>query len=174
MNKLSSSVFLTLLSISSIESALATGSTFTICDWGPKKCITDTKAVWVNELKKRNYETRKIDTIKYDGIAISSTATKDNVTLFIKGYKGVGKYNLKGTSDNVFSSDLNAVYSDDVARWAHWVSPQKTNGSYIQITSDKGGLISGIYKITTYYEGKSKNNPVKLEGVFKNIPKSAK
>ena len=158
--------------ISSIPLTNAAESFFKLCSVVSNDCATDAKANWIDELTSRNYETRQIEKNKYDGIVLVSDSLHDNMVIFLKGYKGVGRYTIKGTVNGDYSTKTNAVYSDDVAGWAHWVSPDNRNGSYVQVTKDKGGLISGHYKVTVYYEGNSKRNkPVKFKGTFANLKK---
>ena len=154
-----------------VSQVVLADSSFTICSVVSSSCARDAHATWTDELSRRDYESRKYVKYKYDGIAIVSNGQQDNLVLFIKGYNGMGRYNLEGTSDGAFSEKSNAVYSDDISGWAHWVSPDKRGGSYVEISHVNNGLISGTYTVTVYYEGNSENKPVKLRGGFSGVPR---
>lgn len=168
------------LSISFINSTAFADSLFSICGEGMTECSEDSQATWDDKLSKINYSTESEELIDYDGIAIDSQnggpedrpswECASTMTIYLKGYKGIGKYTLEGTEDTVWSSKSNAVYGNSACA-PYWISPQNTNGSYVEVTKDQDGLISGNYKITTYLDGQSSNTPLNREGEFTDIPK---
>lgn len=146
-------------------------SDFSICGEGMTKCTHDSTAEWHDALSKIDYSTESVIFTPYDGIAIESNGAANNLTLYLKGYTGAGTYNLSGTEHTVWSASTNAVFSEDLAYAPYWVNPESPNGSYVEITKDDNNLISGIYKITVYFEGDSSNEPLNLEGEFTDVPK---
>ncbi len=157
------SIFGTLLT----TNAYATPS-FTIC---AGNCITDTSPFWTSTLYKMNHQTGQNESYKYDGIAIVANSTNDNLILFVKGYKGPGKYELLGAGSDEFASKPNALYSDDVTGTPIHIAPEKPENSYVEITEDKSGSISGNYRVTVRIDGKSKYDGIKLNGEFSGIQK---
>ncbi len=147
------------------------GATFSICQSGLSKCLHDTSAKWIDAISKVDYATESVKLIPYKGIIIQSDGAFKNLTFYLKGYKGVGKYPLVGTESTSWSRSTNAVYGDDIANAPHWISTRKPEGSIVEVTSDKDGLLSGKYKITVYLDGDVTNRPVRFTGEFKDIPK---
>ena len=128
-------------------------SAFTFCHEKSGKCQTDRSAYWVNQTTRLDYERREAITEDLDGIVIVSEALKDNIAIYVIGYDGAGRYELNGSEDGILISDTNATYSDDVARWGHWIDPENTGGSYVEISESNDGVISGKFEIHVYYEG---------------------
>lgn len=146
-------------------------SDFSICGWGHSHCMHDESAHWIDALSKVDYATESVKLVPYDGIVIDSEGAFDNLSLYLKGYKGVGRYSLVGTEGTHWSKATNAVYGDDIAHIPHWVTTKNPADSFVKITMVKGNTISGEYKITLYMDGDTSNKPVKLEGKFTDIPK---
>ena len=97
--------------------------------------------------------------------------TNDNMILFVKGYKGPGKYTLKGTGNDEFAAQPNALYSDDISGAPVHIAPEKPENSFVEITRDSNGVISGHYRVTVRLDGKASNNGIKLNGEFSGVQK---
>lgn len=149
-------------------------SEFVMCYEKTGKCQTDAQPFWVNETVRRDYESRTLVSEPLDGIVITSESLKDNISLYLIGYDGLGRYELKGTPDGRLVANTNALYSDDVAQWAYWIDPSNSGGSFVEVTDDSDGLLSGSYSIQVYYEGKhsAANEPVVFSGKFTAVPRN--
>lgn len=143
--------------------SVALAQSFTVCKDDQPTCL-DTQGFYRNDLK--------VDGQPFKGIAISSKLPADNVLLFVEGFSGKGTYRLKGTTTSVWASASNAVASVD--RHAYWVCPEDNTDSEVVVTSVEGGLISGTYRATVYFQGKSNEPRMRLRGEFKNVPMSNK
>lgn len=170
MNPLSKRFSLAVFAVTMTGNAFAAPS-FSICGWGQSRCVQDATAKWIDALSTVDYATESVKLVPYEGIVIESDGAFQNLTVYLKGYKGVGRYPLVGTEGTHWSRAANAVYSDDLANAPHWVSTKNPADSFVEITKVNGDAISGKYKVTLYLDGDASNKPVKLEGEFTDIPK---
>jgi hypothetical protein len=91
------------------------------------------------------------------------------MTLYILDYKGAGRYPLSGTKDiyNEANKSGNAFYSN---LGLLVVDPANSSDCWVEVTEDKGGLISGRYHVDVAYPiGQAPR--MSLSGEFSRIEK---
>jgi hypothetical protein len=109
--------------------------------------------------------------VPYPGLVLHSEGEFNiGITLFIMGYKGPGKYPITGTQDiytdanrssNVFYSNMGLLVVD----------PANSAGSFVEVTEDAGGLISGTYRADVAYPI-GKDPRMTLSGTFTKVEKN--
>ena len=115
---------------------------------------------------------RKVNREKYSGIILVSSFGKGYLTFYLPRYDGQRKYVLRGSKREALSDKSNAVYLQGDR---FWVSSESPAVSFIQITSDSDGKLSGTYDVTVYHEGHARyggelKQGVRLKGAFTDLP----
>jgi hypothetical protein len=145
-------------------------ASFTICNKN-NQCETDSAPYWLDKLYRTNPETGENEQYQYRGIAIVSQSLSNNVYLFLKGYNLPGKYELVGTPNDDYAEKRNALITDDMTGTPMKVSQDAPGNSYVEITSDANGKVSGKYRVSVRIDGNKKYDPIEVHGEFKDVPK---
>lgn len=107
------------------------------------------------------------------GITIISTEVNNDLNkqliIYLPSYNGAGKYQLEGTRDFAIGKVKNAAYYQGQT---FSVAPEELEKSYVNITKDANGMISGVFHIVVYSEGKmERGQKLILDGKFTDVAK---
>ena len=130
---------------------------------------------YVNKSLKSYWDDHVVDAgggarVPYPGLVLHTQGESNiQMTLFILGYKGVGRYKLDGTRDiyDVAARASNAFYSN---MGLLVVDPSRNADCWVEITEDKDGRISGNYRVEVAYPI-GKEPRMSLSGQFSQVEK---